>query len=102
MFIIKMKFRGYGGKGTTCKRRGKDILACTSGDKSKNVALMEDRKLHVLIVVAQAIKRKNDCLVLEIIGIAEREKGGEKLGTLFSWEFSLCKDNGKHGENHDQ
>jgi len=45
MFIIKMKFPGYGGKGTTCKRRGKDILACTSWDKSKNVALVEDKKL---------------------------------------------------------
>jgi len=51
MFIIKMKFLGYGGKGTACERRGKDVLACTSWDKSKNVALVED-KLHVLIVVA--------------------------------------------------
>ena len=60
MFIIKMKFPGYGGKGTACKRRGRDILACTSWDKSKNVELVEEKKLHVLIVVAQAIfRRKN-------------------------------------------
>jgi hypothetical protein len=67
MFIIKMKFPRYGCEGTTCKRRGKDTLACTSWDKSKNAALVEDKKLHVLIVVVQAIfRRKNDCLVLEI------------------------------------
>jgi hypothetical protein len=62
MFIIKIEFPGYGGKGTTCKRRGKNILACTSWDKSKNVALVEDKKLHVLIVAVQAILRRKNWL----------------------------------------